>query len=218
MRTTITAWPVWCLALLLLCGLALTLPTETISQGPRPLLRLESSVFLTDGMTLEQTVELTQPVPAQAAFRVWILLEQSNAPFLTMQCRGDQVAGPLFRVVLPSPDGAYHLVEQPWCDLPGQQRVVLRLHGHGVRVMTTAADRIAGALLQDGVPVRSSDLVLQLRQRKPGIDRYLPVSRWAAGKPGLPGWKPLYLLLPCLYLACAAVLLRLVFSRRVWQR
>jgi hypothetical protein len=53
-----------------------------------------------------------------------------------------------------------------------------------------------GLLLVNGRPRIAEDLAFQLLSRPLQADQLLPISRLAAGKPGLFGWPQLYLLLP----------------------
>lgn len=208
-------WLLWLVLPLALGLLTLLLPVEQRRDDPRPLIGLESNLYMSDGATLRQTVVLDDPVAEQAAFRVWALLEQSRAPYLYLRClsAGRVVGEGVLR--LPPPDRAYHALDGPWCDTLGQRNMSIVLEGNGVRLMTTAVDRVPGVLFKQEQPLRDSDLVLQVRHRSAGVDRYVPVSRWAADKPGILGWPHLYLLLPLLYLTLTGVLVQVA---RRWRR
>ena len=215
--STITFWRD--LALLALLGLIggalLLLPTEQLREEPRPLVALESNVFLGQQTTVRQQVVFDGAPDEQTAVRFWLLTEPSAAPELTVRCeRAGQVVVET-RIALPQVDRAYHAVDGPWCDTHGQSVIAWSFEGHGVRLMLTAVDRVPGTLFVAGAARPQNDLVLQVRERNVGVDRYLPISRWAAGKPGVIGWPQIYLLLPYLYLVGVALLLRTAWR---WRR
>lgn len=210
MRWFSQRWLLWPLVPLALLIAALLLPVERLREDARPLVALEANLLLSDGSTARQTVTLTGAPEEQVALRVWALLEPSDGPYLYARCTSAGRVVSEAALPLPTNDRAYHAIDGPWCDTHGQRSLALTLEGNGVRLMTTGVDRVPGTLFKDAVAQQASDLVLQVRQRQPGIDRYLPVSRWASNKPGLLGWPRLYLLLPLLYLLLLLALLRAV--------
>lgn len=67
-----------------------------------------------------------------------------------------------------------------------------------------------GALLIDGRPLPRADMAFETLYRTTLADRVLPISRIAAGRPGLLGWPPLYALVAyALLVACTLFLWRL---------
>lgn len=204
---------------MLLLGLAggalLLLPTKHERESTRPLIALQSNIFLAEETTLRQQIVFDGAPDEQVAVRFWLLTEPSAAPRLTVRCeRAGRVAAEL-EVVVPPVDRAYHALDGPWCDTHGQSVLTWSFEGHGVRFMTTAVDRVPGTLYVAGQPVVASDLVLQVYERTIGVDRYVPISRWAAGKPGLIGRPHLYLLLPYLYVIGVLILVRAAWR---WRR
>lgn len=189
----------------------LQVPVEQRIDGPRPVLRQEASLLLTQNMTIQQTAQLDAPVVDQIAFRVWARVEGNVAPQLRAQCVTSAGPQPFVAVPIPPGDGAYHALRLPWCDAPNQRDVGLALDGAGLRLLITASDRFPGTLMINRNAQRNSDLVVQLQQRTAGIDRYLPVSQWAAGKPGVVGAPHLYLLLVYLYVVLILGILRRIF-------
>lgn len=206
------------LALMILVGLGgaalLFAPTDRLEQQPRPLVMLQSNVFMGEPTTLRQQVVFDEPTD-QVVFRLWLLTEPSDRPRLTLRC---ELAGRVVSetpVTLPPADRAYHAIDSAWCQTRGEREVTLSLEGHGARIMTTASDQVPGMFSVAGTSRPRNDLVLQVQQRWPGVDRYLPVTRWAAGKPALLGSPHLYLLLGYLYLVSLLILLRAAFG---WRR
>lgn len=189
--------------LVALGGALLSIPPQSVVDGPRPDLNSGSTQLLANGNTIRQTIVLHAPISEQATIRVWAQLIPSVSPFLRVRCLLDDRVVQQTLLDLPPPDGTFHAVDLPWCDAAGRDRIAFELNGRGIVLLSTSVDRFDGELSYDATPIAGSDLALQFRRRAPGIDRYLRVSAWAAGKPGVWGSPHFYVLLLLLYVALA---------------
>lgn len=195
------------LIFVLLAGWILTLPLAQLVEGVAPQPLGESQIRLENGV-IRQTLALPTPTPHEIAPRIWLQLYPTSGHVLRVRAEhAGQVLGES-AVRLAGLDQAFHKVELPWFEVPaGATDVTLVLEGHGVIVLATAVDRVAGGDLElNGVSRAPSDLAIQLVSGDRGIDRYLPLSRIAAGKPGILGWPRFSLLLIFAYVICMITL------------
>lgn len=197
-------------------GLLLTLPLEQRTEGPRPVIAQETSAVLTQGVVLRQMVRLEAPVQGQIAFRIWGRVEPNTAPRLVVRCLTDNQQQAPVEIQPPIADGGYYALEIPWCDAAEARNAGFMLEGEGIRLLASVADRFPGTFSVNNSVQPAGGLVLQVLQRTPGIDRYVPVSRWAASKPGIIGWPRLYILLPYLYIVITGTLFHLIARDRKW--
>ena len=201
------------LALLGCAGAIFTLPLATIVEGPALLSVSASQIRFEPGTLVRQTLALPTPTPREIAPRIWVQLLPAANHFLQARVEGGgQILGEAV-LTLPAGDNAFHMVQLPWQKLPsGTSGVTLVFEGHGVAILATNADRIAGGSVEvDGVAQISRDLALQMVSGDRGIERYLPLSRIAAGKPGLLGSPRFFLMVMYLYLIVVVVLVGSVF-------
>ncbi|HEY0736356.1 MAG TPA: hypothetical protein VGD69_15685 [Herpetosiphonaceae bacterium] len=206
-------WPTL-LACLLIVALNVwlwSLPLAQIVEGPQPQRIGERLAVLEPGVVLRQTLTLSTPTPRDVALRLWTQrIVPAERPFLRI--RGESNGEVLGAATIPlaPANGAFHLRQAPWWRLPsGAQQLTVVIEGSGLRVATSATDQVAGGDLEiNGSAQPQSDLVLQLVSGDLGIERYLPLSRIAQGKPGVLAWLRYPLALLSLYMIAMIGLLR----------
>lgn len=206
-------WPTLlaCLLILAVNVWLWSLPLARVVEGPQPQTIGERQVVLNPGVVLRQTLTLPTPVPRDVALRLWTQrIVPAERPFLRI--RGESQGAVLGAATIPlaPADGAFHMRQAPWWHLPaGAQQLTVVIEGSGLRVATVAADQVAdGDLEISGAVQPSGDLALQLVSGDLGIERYLPLSRIAEGKPGILGWLRYPLALLSLYMIAIISLLR----------
>lgn len=187
-----------------------SLPLARVVEGRSPQLGA-GQVVLEPGVVLRQTLTLPTPAPRDVAVRLWTQrIVPAERPFLRIRGEIDgQLLGAATIPLAPA-DGAFHPRQAPWWHLPaGARQLTLVIEGSGLRVATLAADQVAGGDLEiSGAPHAAGDLALQLVSGDLGIERYLPLSRIAEGKPGVLAWLRYPLALLSLYMIAMISLLR----------
>lgn len=178
------------------------IPVANIVEGPAPVILNEAQIRFDPGTRVEQRIALYQDTAAELQVRLWVQVFPSFDPFLNAQLMVGNTVIDQTSVQLPPANGAFQRVTLPWWRLPrGTQQINIVLEGRGVFVQATSVDRVpGGALTVNGRELPSNDLLFQLTSGDRGIDRYLPVSEIAAGKPGLLAWPHAVLLLAYAYL------------------
>jgi hypothetical protein len=181
-----------------------SLPFAQVMEGTVPGPIGEHHVLLEPGVVLQQTLTLPSPAPRDVAVRLWVQRVPALQPFLRIRGESDgQILG-VAMVPLAPADGMFHIRQAPWWHLPAEaQHLTVVVEGHGMQVATMAA---GGNL--DHVSQTPSDLAIQLVSGDLGIERYLPMTRIAQGKPGILAWVRYPLVLFLLYLIAAIMLLR----------
>lgn len=206
-------WPALlaCLLILLVNVWLWSLPLARIVEGPQPQPIGEHQVLLEPGVVLRQTLTLPTPAPRDVALRFWTQrIVPAERPFLRIRGESDgQVLG-VAAVPLAAADGAFHMRQAPWWHLPsGARQLTVVIEGSGLRVAALAVDQVTGGDLEmNNVSQAPRDLALQLVSGDLGIERYLPLSRIAEGKPGVLAWLRYPLALFSLYLIAVMSLLR----------
>jgi hypothetical protein len=205
-------WPTLLAALLVIAvnGWLWSLPRARIVEGPPPHPPGEQHMLLEPGLVLRQTLSLPVPAPRDVKLRVWVQRVTAQQPFLRI--RGESHGQDLGAAILPlaPADGAFHMRQAAWWHLPATAKeLTVVIEGHGMRIATTAVDRVAGGSLEINQASQApSDLALQLLSGDLGIERYLPLTAITDGKPGLLAWFRYPLALFSLYLILMASLLR----------
>jgi hypothetical protein len=196
-------WALVGTGLLLILGAGLwSLPFARTEAGPLPQPLNEHRILLERGMVLRQTLTLPTPPPRDVALRVWVQrIVPADQPFLKLRGESDgQVLGEMTLPLAPA-DGALHVRQAPWWRLPAEaQSMTLVVEGHGMWIAAMSADDVAGGDLEvNGVSRAPGDLAIQLVSGDLGIERYLPMTRIAEGKPGPLAWPRYSLVLLLIY-------------------
>ncbi len=217
------------LAALLLAGFGTTLALATTSRlapGAAQATRNWPAGPLSDGHTYGQTLRVRPE--GLSAVRFWLVPPRAPQGQIALLVRLPERDLTLPPVELPAAaigrDGALTFPLPPLPPDPARPAapvaLKLTLEPRGIPrdaapVVVAGPDAYPdGTLLRDGRPVRAADLAFAALYRSTGFDPLLPISRIAAGRPGLLGWPPLYALAAYAVVAALALFALALGGRR----
>jgi hypothetical protein len=166
----------------------LAVPITTVIENDPPEVIDQERIRLDHGLvTVEQTL-VVPPSTHEVGLQLWVQHLPGHFPYLTVSASSNGVSYGPSRVNLPPVDGQFHPVQLPWWRMsPDYNKMRISLRGHGVLVSTTRDVRVE-PFEANGVASRSGSLLVHIRSRQGGIERYLPLLRVAEHKPGVLGW------------------------------